>query len=73
MWLNTLMGLARHPQLLTGIEAALGSAMRKNDMSKSGEDGEKPSGGKVNKGPNCHKCGGFSHKQDKCPSNMTCL
>jgi hypothetical protein len=28
---NTLLGLARHPQLLTGIVAALGSAMRKNE------------------------------------------
>jgi hypothetical protein len=66
---NTLMGLARHPQLLTGIVAALGTAMRKNDKGKSGEDGEKSAGGKANKGTRCHKCGGVGHKQDKCPSN----
>jgi hypothetical protein len=43
--------------------------MMKNDKGKSGEDVEKTSGGKVNKAPKFHKCGGDGHKQDKCPSN----
>jgi hypothetical protein len=58
---NTLMGLARHPQLLTGIVAALSSAMMKNDKGKSGEDVEKTSRGKVKKAPKFHKCGGDGH------------
>jgi len=58
------MGLARHPQLLTGIVSAVGNARRKNNKNKSGEDGEKFSGGKVNKGPRCHVCGSSGHKQD---------